>query len=140
MTDLVLTPDAEQLVSGFLRADADVVALLGDHVYTVLPVHEKLKLPFARITLVGGPATPILRPRWLVACRLQFDVWAQPKKAARTAAETIAAVLAGRLVGAHDLGAVTAVDVDQPSYLPDSDLSDPATPRYMLQAVVTVHP
>lgn len=140
MTDLVLTPDTEQLVSAFLRDDPDVAALLGDHVYTVLPVHETLKVPFARITLIGGPRTPIMRPRWLVSNRLQIDVWAQPKKAARTMAETMAAALAARLVGAHTLGAVTAVDLDQPSYLPDSDLSDPATPRYFFQAVVTVHP
>jgi hypothetical protein len=142
MTDtLILTPDPEKLLSAFLRSDPDVAALVADRVYTVFPHDGPGKPPFVRISLIGGPQPPMQVPRWLTSARIQIDTWAKPKAQASLIARTLAAACTARLVGAHTEGVVTAIDIDsEPSYLPDSDLTDPPTPRYLFQLVMTTHP
>jgi hypothetical protein len=139
-TPLVLMPDAERLLSAFLRDHADVRDLVDDRVYSEFPRGSLDKRPFAKIHILGGP--PRLGPmRWLQTARIQVDVWGGPKAQASLVAETIAAACAADLVGTHDDGVVTGVDVETPpAYLPDADLSDPPTPRYTFDVVVTYHP
>lgn len=133
-------PDAERLVIMFLLDHADVDALVADRVYSEFPRGGPDKRPFARIRQLGGPPTPGPM-RWLQTARLQVDVWGGPKAQASLIAETIAAAAAAELVGEHADGVVTAVDVETPpTYLPDADLSDPPTPRYTFDMLVTYRP
>lgn len=136
---LILMPDAERMLSTFLRTHADVVDLVGDHVYTVMPRQTPAKVPFVRLRLIGGPPRPGPM-RWQRTSRIQIDVWATLKNQASLIAETIAAAASADMVGDHEDGVVSAVDVEEPAYNPDADLSDPPTPRYTFDAMIDVHP
>jgi hypothetical protein len=133
MSDLLLLPDAEAVVSAFLRSRESVEELVGDHVWTELPAKRKevaeWRFPGVRVTRIGG--VPVMS-RPLVADRplLQFDIWGGPKSLTRRIAETCRAELA--LIGEADLGdGVNArtPDIGALAYLPDDDFT-PAKPRY----------
>lgn len=133
-------PDAERLVSAFMLDHADIAGVLDDHVYTVFPRGGPGAVPFARLRLIGGPPRPGPM-RWLQTARIQVDVWATPKAHASLIAETIAAAVTRDIVGTHPDGVVTGVDVETPpAYLPDAELSDPPTPRYTFDMLVSYHP
>lgn len=139
MTPVALLPDPERMLSAYLREHDDVAALVDDRVYTVMPRDTPAKVPFVRLRWIGGPTRPGPM-RWLRTARIQVDVWGKLKNQASLIAETVAAAISGGMVGTQPDGVVSGVDVDEPAYNPDADLSDPPTPRYTFDALVTVHP
>lgn len=125
-------PNAQVLVTEFLRGDPDVTAIFGDNIFTELPPTHTW--PAARVTRVGGAADsyPVVLDQPLI----QIDVWGGPKVLAESAAQTIRAVLATRLPGAHRTGIVYGVTLGSLRDLPDTTF-DPARPRYILDISMT---
>jgi len=138
---LVLLPDAEVIVSSFLRATPEVAAIVGSRVYTALPAGD-LTFPLLRVSRIGS--LPIAsRPLWAEAVDLQVEAYGGPKAVARTLLDTVRAAMAQRLRGRHPAGAVAAVAFRGASYVPDADVpSDTGRPRprYVATVAVTVHP
>lgn len=148
---LRLIPDVEQLVSGFLRAQPEVVAFFAagvtsegksvthpptDRVYTDLPAGPVW--PAVRVNRVGG--SPVTNePLWLDQALIQLDVFGGPKALARDLAETCRAVIDARLPGVHSEGVVTAVRFGQLAYHPD-DTYPTARPKYDLLITIFTHP
>lgn len=137
--EIVVLPDAEQLVVQFLL-DQSELAPLGDRITTELPSTKNF--PAARVhqfndQQASGPAL------WLMRYSLQIDVWGGPKTLARQLADTIRALLKARLVGAHELGVVTGVDVGGLDTTADDSVpssSGKARPRCRFDVDVWAHP
>lgn len=129
----IILPNAENLLSQFLRRDAAVLATeLGDRTYTELP---KVKTwPACRITRVGGETDLDLMFDYPL---LQVEVWGGGKTVAERIAQTIRASLAARLPFRNDDGCLMVVTrFGGLRYLPDGD-EDPARPRYLFDLRVT---
>ena len=140
-TDLVILPDAERMVSSFLRAQPEM-ASFANRIFTELPTGTK-SFPLMRLTRFGGiPA--FSRPVWLDVAILQIDVWADQKVQARLLAETARACIYQRLPGVHDEGVCTAVIMSTLSFSPDQVFTDPgkrsAKARYRFDCSVYAHP
>lgn len=133
---VTLLPDIEQLLSAFLRDQAEVTALVGQRVYTALPTSTTF--PAVRLTRFGG-APVRQRPVHLDAADIQLDAFGGPKATALEIAETCRAVIWHRLPGEHAEGIVTGVDLGALAYSPD-DTYTPAKPRYLFTATVYAHP
>ena len=106
--DLVILPDWLAAMSEWLRDQPEVVDLVDDRVYTVMP-RQKV-FPLVVVTQVTDPAATTFA-HWAVRALFQFDVWGGPQSATWTIAETIRALLSQRFAGnAWDLtaGAVVA--------------------------------
>lgn len=132
-----LLPDVEALVSAWLRADVDVTGLIGQRVYTDLPARDKT-WPLVRLTRAGGAPT-MSRPLYADRAVIQMDVWGGAKATARDIAETIRQRLCSDdFRGTHPEGVVTAVEVGQFRWLPDTTF-DPPKPRYIFDLTVSVH-
>lgn len=136
---LRLMPDAEELLSGFLRSQAEVTALVADRIYTSLP-KEKV-WPLVRLTRIGGSPTTAPADDALLsdAPVLQVEVWGGPKKIAWLTAETIRAVVADRIVGVHTPGVVEGFAFGTARYLPDESF-DPAKPRVLFDLTLHTRP
>lgn len=133
---LVLLPDAEQLVVAFLLDQPEITELVDDRVFTAIPKKPVWPLLLVR-RVAGAPVTH--RPLHLDRPTLQFDAYGGTKKFAYTLAATTRAVIAERIVGAHDAGVVTAVEFGPLSWLPDTT-ETPARPRYISDADLFTHP
>lgn len=132
---LQILPDAERLTVTWLRDQPEAAAIFDDRIYTEIP--NSPVWPLARVTRVaGGPTSRLAR---LDSPLLQLDVWGGPKATAHDGIATLLALMAGRMVGTHDLGVVSAVEVGGPSWLPD-DTYSPARPRYSADVRLWVHP
>jgi hypothetical protein len=136
-----LLADAEALVSAFLRAHPDVVAL-GGHVGGRLPPVPPW--PCLILHRVGGVAG---WPSHLDRARIQFESWADDRDQAHHGVAVLRAVLQ-QLPGvrtytsldAPAVATVTAVVEDGgPLWSPDRIVT-PARPRYLFTAVVFTHP
>lgn len=134
---LVAHPDAELIVTSWLRTHPALVALGPLTVAADLRGHTPGSTRVV-VTRTGGTAT-----RYLDRPRLDLQVWAPDKFRAHQVAQTARAVvhdLAGRAVtyqGGH--GQVTAVtDEGGPLWLPD-DRADPTNPlpRYVVSLRLT---
>lgn len=137
---MILLPNAELLVTTFLRTDADVVAVLGDEIYTELPKgHDTW--PACRVTRIGGAADNLgVVDEPLV----QISVWGGPKLTAERAAATVRAALATRLpVTLPALGALALGPGDRAlgslRDVPDTTY-DPTRPRFILDARLLTRP
>lgn len=130
-----MIPDAEALVSEYLRSRDAVEALVDERVYTALPKKPDWPLLLVR-RVSGAPVTS--RPLHLDAPVLQLDAYGGTKKQALTLVETARAELA-EIQGAHALGVVSGVQFGPMSWLPDADYT-PAKPRYVADVTVFVHP
>lgn len=141
MSDLILLPDVEQLLSEFLRAQPEVAALVADRVWTEIPkapTGDDDRWPLVRVSRYGGtPVTSV--PLWLDQALVQIDSFGGNKRLTHQIAETCRAVLDRRLIGSHDEGVVTGVRTFGFGYHPDAIFS-PAKPRYLFTATVTFHP
>lgn len=136
-----MVPDAERIVSAWLRDQAEITALVEQRVYTALP--EGPTFPLLRITRIGG--APISsQPLHLDAATIQFDAYGGPKKTALTIAETVRELLStedfrvAHEIDGDPVGTVTAVQWGILAYVPD-DLYTPAQPRYVFDASIFVH-
>ena len=134
---MTITPavDVERLVAAWLRDQDDIADIFDDRVYTEIP--NAPVWPLARVVRIGG--NPTSRLARLDSPLLQIDVWGGPKATAYAGIATILAHMAAGLVGSHDLGTVSAVEVGGPSWLPD-DTYQPARPRYSADVRLWVHP
>jgi hypothetical protein len=131
MPTLELLPDAEQLVSEFLRAHPRITALIGDRVYTVLPAKAG-KTPLLLVQRVGGEP-PFSQPLVLDIAQLQMDAYGGAKKAANGLAATARAVLTE--LEAHP--EVASVRFHSFRWVPDETFSPPR-PRYVFDVDVAV--
>lgn len=136
---IIVPANAEQLVVQFLLVQ-DELADLEHRVYTELPSSKDF--PAARVhqfndLQVSGPAL------WLIRYSLQIDVWGGPKALTRSIADTMRAVLVARLVGTHEQGVVTGVDVGGLDSTADDSVTTElgkARPRCRFDADVWAHP
>lgn len=135
MTTVHVLPDIEKLVIDWALATTEVASLVDDRIYGAVPANPTF--PLIRVIRVGG--APTSRLLWLDRALLQVDVWGGPKSTVRLVAETMRAHLSAALVGPHDLGAVTAVEIGALTWLPDDSYA-PAKPRYSFDVAVTYHP
>jgi hypothetical protein len=133
-------PDAEVLVTTFLRQDPDVTALVGDEVYSTLPA-KQATWPVVRVTRVGGSADPL----GIIDFPLvQVDVWGGPKTTAQDIAQAMRTAFATRLpLRLGDLGTLALGPGDGAlgslRDLPDETF-DPARPRYIFDVRLLTRP
>lgn len=136
MSDLILLPNVEALVSAFLRNHDAIIALIDDRVYTVIPSHSDW--PLIRVGQYDDqPAGQ--RPLHHVAYSVQVEAFGGSKAQAFTLANTARAALAAELTGAHAQGVVSGVDTRGMIDLPDESYS-PAKPRWLFSLTVYAHP
>jgi hypothetical protein len=131
-----MTVDVERLVSAWLRARDDIVALVEDRVFTEMP--NRAVFPLLRLTLIGGNAVTS-RPLYLDQSFIQLDAYGGPKVMARQIMDTVRFALDTELVGAHPEGVITGVEFAGLRYLPD-DGYDPPQPRYSATVFIYSHP
>ena len=131
-----MTVDVERLMSEWLRARDDLIALVEDRVVTEIP--NRAVFPLLRLTLIGGTAVTS-RPLYLDQSFIQIDAYGGPKVMARQIMDTTRSALDTELVGAHPSGVITGVEFAGLRYLPD-DGYDPAQPRYTATVYVYSHP
>lgn len=132
---VTLAPDAEALLSTFLRSRFELVALVDSRVYTSIPSNPTF--PLVRVTRIGG--IPVFsRPLRLDVATVQVDVWGGPKATAWQIAETCRAVIAEIDRADHDAAAITAAQFGPFSYLPD-DTYSPARPRFTFDVDLYLH-
>lgn len=133
---VVVLPDIEQLVSEFLRAQAEVTALVGQRVYTAVP--NEPTFPLLLLKRIAG--SPVLsRPRVIDAPVVQLDAYGGTKKQAHTLIQTACAVVAERIEGVHATGVVAGVVFGPLSWLPDPSYV-PAKARFVADITFTVRP
>lgn len=126
-------PDAELLVTRFLRNHPDVTPFVGARVSTELP--PRPVIPAVTLTRIGG--VPSLAG-YLDEARLEISAWGRTKGEAEQLARTVEAAMLA-LPGTHVDGTVT-YSVQEGVGLrwnPD-DASD--TPRYTMVYEVYIHP
>lgn len=138
---LTTVVDVERLVSDYLRAHADIVAL-GARVVGDPPPGDLRGTPWVQVTELDAPQQG--NPDHLVESMMQFDCYAgangtamggQP--GANALARAVRAVL-GTLPGQHALGVVTGVHVMGGPRNRDTDM-EPARNRKILTAVIWTH-
>lgn len=140
MTAPVLV-DVEALVTTFLRANAEVVAVVSDRVYTDLP--HKPTYPLILATRTGGGFTTS-RPLWLDAAEVTVAAYGGTHKVAQSLMSTVlGALTADSFRTNHALGCVTKVSVGEIGYTPEPDSFDEAghsRPRFTAVVTVVTHP
>lgn len=133
-----------------IRVAADTELLVVDWLRTIgeldgVAIHTSFgpdqPWPAIRVVRLGGSR---LWPAWIDEARLQIEGWSAPtagggsKKEALTILETALAALVGGLVGIHDEGVVSAVDVGlAPTWAPDDSTDQP---RYVSDVLIVAHP
>lgn len=133
---VVLLPDAEQLLSGFLRDQDEIADIVAERVYTAIPKSAVFPLLLVR-RITGAPR--LSRPLHLDQAGLQLDAYGGSKKTAHTLIETARAVIAARIIGTHDFGVVTSYAFGPMSWLPDP-AETPARARYVADVDLFIHP
>lgn len=130
--------DVEAMLTRFLRAQSEVVTLVGDRVYTDLP-HQR-QYPLVVLQRTGGG--PRVRG-WLDEAEITLDFYGGTHKLAHTVMSTCIELLAKRLPGQQVEGVVTAVRDPQVTYSPEEESSDESghgRPRFQVQVNVLTHP
>lgn len=138
---IILQPDAEKLYVDFLLAQAEVVDIFDQAIFTALPAKGK-QWPAARVTRIGG-APDYAVALWHETARLQVDVWGGPKKVAHDGAQTIRAVTAARIAGwPHDQAVVQLATFGDLLWLPDDTMTpgQSARPRYIFDVSIRLRP
>lgn len=131
-----LLPDAERVVTTFLRAQSEVTSLVSTRVWT--EISSNPTIPFLRVRRVSG-APAFNYPLYLDQPLIQIEGYASNKATARAVTETARACLAARLVGTQAAGGVVAkVSFGAMSWLPDEDFTPPQ-PRYIADVTVHLH-
>lgn len=133
---LTLLPDAEQLLSVFLRDQPEIASIIDARVYTAIPKQAEFPLILVR-RVTGAPR--LSRPLHLDQAGMQLDAYGGSKKQAHTLIETARAVIAARIEGTHELGVVTGYEFGPLSWLPDPTDS-PARARYVADVDLFIHP
>lgn len=137
---VTLLPDVEQITSAYLRSNADVTALVGQNVYTVLPAEPVANNLFPLVLLTQFNDSLLAPPMpYFVSSRIQFSCYGGPKKLAWQVATTIRVLLLTDFIGAHSGGVVTVTDASGLQDLPDASF-DPPKPRWIFDATITARP
>jgi hypothetical protein len=97
MSRPLLLPDPEQVVSGWLRAQPELVELIGDRVYTAFP-RQGGKFPLVLVRRYGG-TPPLPRPLVLDLALIQADVYGGTKAQAWEVAATMRWLVSERARG-----------------------------------------
>ncbi len=129
---LRLQVDAELLAANYLRARAEIIALVSTRVVTELP--KLPTYPVLALTRIGGLAD---HPGWLDVARLQVDGWGTTKGNASLVARTALAALLD-MPGVHTLGVVTHVAQNLGLTWAPDEISD--QPRYLFGVSIHTHP
>lgn len=137
MPELRNLVDAERLLVTYLLADDGVAALCGTRVTTELP-KTFTKQARVQIFRTGGVPDPKDVPGHLDRPTIQINAWGATKESAYdVAAETIRAILAAPKA-THSGAVVTHANrLLGPVWSPDPDTD---TPRYVIGAVLWIHP
>lgn len=130
-------PDAERIVSDYLRSHADVVALA---TRVVGKTPDTVSTSWVRVTLLDAANEAGSRPERLIDYMLQLDCFAgatggQPE--ANSLARTVRAVL-HEMPGLQGGVVVTCVRFIGMARIPDTDF-EPARERIVLTATVWMH-
>lgn len=131
-----LLPNVEAIVSTFLQAQPEMVALIGTRTYTAIPGSPTY--PLCRVTQYDDTKVTD-RPLWVVRCSIQIEGFGGSKAEAYAVVATAEACIAERLEGAHAGGTITGITWGSKRDLPDSTFS-PAKPRWLTTAFITAHP
>ena len=129
-----LIPDAERMVSAFLRESPEVIALVGDRVYCAFPANAG-NAPLVIVQRFGG-APAFSQPLILDAADLQLDAYGGSKVVAHELVATVRGVLSTLEGLARPEGVCSAVRFGTLAWRPDETFT-PSRPRYV--ADVTVH-
>lgn len=135
---MIVLPDVARIVSAYLRTVPEVLALVGERVYTAFPKQLGTQ-PFVLVQRTGGD--PVLaRPLVVDHAEVQLDAYGGPQAAAHELAATCRAALSV-LQGEqpNDTGNVCGVVVTALRYVPDETWSPPR-PRYISDVELTVKP
>ena len=132
-----MTVDVERLLSSWLRARDDIIALVEDRVVTEVP--NRAVFPFVKLTQISG--APVYdRPLYLDEAYIQIDAYGGPKVQARQNIDTVRDAMAEEFIGHHvGIGVVTNVRFGDLSYVPDVGY-EPPKPRYLALAAIHTHP
>lgn len=146
---LTLLPDVAKAVSYFLRQQAEVVVLVAERVWTVIPAgadaHTSPVFPLVRITRIGGRTTTG-DAYWGSADLVTVDAFASTRSGAAVLAETCRAALAQRFIGTQVVdgsGSTIVVSAIDPGGIRDLSAGDNAPAgqhRSSFDVVVTSHP
>lgn len=133
----ILLPDVERLVSSYLRADAAVAALVGDHVYTVFPAQAGSG-PLVLVQRIGG-FPPLSHPLVVDEAQLQIDAYGGGKALAWAVLATVLAAFDDLQGLVRPEGSVAAVRQGAVRWQPD-DTFKPARPRFVADVTLTTRP
>lgn len=137
MTDpLYYPPNVEALLSTFLRDQQELIDLVDDRIYTVIP--KLATYPLVRVQQIID--VPAGSPLWAIASTLQVDAWGGSKADAFRISNTARALIDSRLSGEYDgYGVVNGTTAGSAMDLPDEDF-DPAKPRWIFSCTIYVRP
>ena len=132
-------PDVSRIVSSYLRSVPEVVALVGQRVYTAFPRQVPKSASFVLVQRIGGPPV-VTRALVVDLAVVQLDAYGGPQAAAHELVATCRAALVD-LVGEQPnaLGNVCGVGFGPLRYVPDESYKPPR-PRYVADLEVTVKP
>lgn len=129
--------DVEALAVAHLKADVDLVVALGSEANIGTELPADLPLPFVETRRLGGSLITPETAR-LERARLHLATWAATKPEAWDIAVAAVSAFLRAPDLPHELGVVTAADVElTPYYSPDPEDD---TPRYLATIALTVHP
>jgi hypothetical protein len=136
---LVVIPDIEKIVSGYLRELAELQDL---DARVVGKTPGSTTAPWVRVTKLDAPNVSNARVEHLIAYLVQFDCYAGVK-GGQPEANALAALVRAALIAlpaTPDLGAVvTSSVIVGDGRIPDTDF-EPARERVILTATVHMHP
>lgn len=135
---LHIPPNMEGLVSAFLRAQPEAVALVADRVYTEIPADATY--PLFRVSQLGDrPAGGA--PLHLVAFTIQVEAFGGSKADAWRGASTARALISERLEGSYPEWAAVVSGSSAGSLidLPDETFAK-AKPRWLFSSTIYARP
>lgn len=137
-----LIPSCEQVLSYYLRNNADIIALVSDRVYTTTPKTPGEKIPMIITHRIGG--SPLAtRPLWIDQAVIQVDCYGGGKFDTETLAHTARAAICDDFPGFQTGSGTDAVITDVAAgallYQPDEAFTPPK-PRYLFDVTITLHP
>lgn len=140
MSELVLLPDVDVLVSQYLRSCSEMTSLLDQRVVTAMPSKAADRVwPLVRLTQFNSIDAV---PNWLDGASVQVDVYAETKAQASLIGRTARMVLHA-MPGAYDTGVVSGVTTAGWRYEPDPEIKNSKgnpLPRFLFDATVHAHP
>lgn len=132
---LTLVPDTDRVLANWLRAQPEVVRLVGDRVYTTFP--RKAGGECLILVRRTGGTPPVPRPLVYDQALTQVDVYGGGRGEAYEVVAVVRAVCSERAGGTPS--GTPAIVVGALRYVPD-EIYDPPRPRYVCDLEVYVRP